>query len=213
MTNTITLWGAGTLRAHRVHWALHELNLDYRCEPIQSRSGETLTATYTALNPKQKIPFLQDGEFGLSESAAILNYLFASYGDAAEVYLPQTEQQRARSDEWCYFIMTELDAHSLYIIRRHGDLSAIYGETPVAVASAEQYFLKQMAAVAPRIEAADPYLFGDRLGVADILLTTCLDWALMCDFFIDAGCHTYRERTTARPAYAASLAANAVAGN
>ncbi len=188
MVNTITLWGAGTVRAQRVHWALRELALDYRHEAIQARSGETLTPAYTALNAKQKIPFLQDGELGLSESAAILHYLFARYGDAAQFHLPQNELERAASDEWCYFIMTELDAHALYLIRRHGDLAAIYGEAPLAVAAAGQYFQKQMAAVAPLIASADPYLFGERLGVADILLTSCLDWALRCELEIDAGC-------------------------
>jgi len=31
----ITIWGAVTPRALRVHWALEELGLDYKAEPIQ----------------------------------------------------------------------------------------------------------------------------------------------------------------------------------
>ena len=84
----ITVWGVVTGRAHRVHWALRELGLPYETKTIQSRTGETQTAEYTKLNPKQKIPYLQDGDFGLSESAAIVQYLFRKYGDRRNVYAP-----------------------------------------------------------------------------------------------------------------------------
>ncbi|MDP6345062.1 MAG: glutathione S-transferase family protein [Alphaproteobacteria bacterium] len=208
----ITLWGAVSLRALRVHWALHELALPYRCEPIQSRSGETLTEEYGRLNPKRKIPYLTDGDFGLSESAAIVGYLFRAYGAGRGVYLPADDRAQATSDEWCYFVMTEMDAHSLYLIRRHGHLPEVYGHAPAAVASAEEYFLKQLAAVTPRIAEADPYLFGDRLGAADILLTTCLDWAANYGIEVSAPALAYLERTKARPAYQAAVASNAVAG-
>ena len=64
------LWGCATSRTIRAHWALHELGLPYRCEPILARSGETLTPRYTAVNPRQKIPALQDGDLVVTESAA-----------------------------------------------------------------------------------------------------------------------------------------------
>lgn len=211
MTETkITVWGAVTPRALRVHWALGELGLDYTVQPIQSRTGETQTDAYTALNPKQKIPYLQDGDFGISESAAILEYLFRAYGADADVYVPADPQAQAKSDEWSYFVMTELDAHTLYIMRRHGDLAEIYGDSPIAIASAEQYFLKQMRAVTPRLATAAPFLFGDKIGVADILLTTVLGWADAYAVPLDEVSRSYMARTTSRPAYAAAMKRNAL---
>ncbi len=206
----ITVWGVVSLRALRVHWALAELGLDYRTEPIQSRTGETLTAHYTGLNPKQKIPFLVDGAIGISESAAIVQHLFRVYGPGTSVYLPATAAAEAVSDEWCYFAMTELDAHSLYLIRRHGYLPEIYGAAPEAVASAKEYFRKQMAAVGARVAGANPYLFGARIGAADILLTTCLDWAVGYEIPLDRSVLDYLGRTTSRPAYLAAVARNAL---
>jgi glutathione S-transferase len=44
------LWGAGTSRTIRAHWALHELALDFDCRPIRPRTGETKTAEFTALS-------------------------------------------------------------------------------------------------------------------------------------------------------------------
>ena len=51
-----------------------KLGLVYRHQPIEPRTGETQTASYTALNRKQKVPFLVDGEVRVqkvSPSAAI----------------------------------------------------------------------------------------------------------------------------------------------
>src|SRR5215213_7799900 len=113
------LWGCTTSRTIRAHWALHELGLDYRCEPILPRSGETQTARFTQVNPRQKIPVLQDGGLTVSESAAIINYLSATYGRAGNRLVPTDPHGRARYDEWCFFVIAELDATSLYVMRRH----------------------------------------------------------------------------------------------
>ncbi len=52
----ITVWGAVTPRALRVHWALEELGLEYDAKPIQTRTGEPQTDEYTRHNPQQKNP-------------------------------------------------------------------------------------------------------------------------------------------------------------
>ena len=77
--SALTLWGIGSPRSMRAHWALHELSLCYVTRPIRSRGGTTQTPAYTALNPRQKIPLLQDGDFTIGESAAIVAYLSAAY--------------------------------------------------------------------------------------------------------------------------------------
>ena len=79
-TPNLTLWGVGTSRTIRPHWAMHELGLAYETRPIGPRTGETKTAEYTKLNPRQKIPLLQDGDFRIGESAAIVAYLSSGRG-------------------------------------------------------------------------------------------------------------------------------------
>jgi glutathione S-transferase len=71
----LILWGVGTSRTIRAHWAMAELGLAYETRPIGARTGETQTAEYTQLNPRQKIPLLQDDDFCIGESAAIVAYL------------------------------------------------------------------------------------------------------------------------------------------
>lgn len=207
MEEKIILWGAVSVRALRAQWALHELNLSYEFKPIQSRTGETLTAEYTGHNPKQKIPCLQDGRFTLTESAAIVHYLFRAYGEGRGVFMPKTAQESAQLDEWSYFAMMELDA-TLYTIRLHKYLSEIYGESPVAVEAAKKYCLKQITSMDTKIAKADPYLFGDDISAADILLGTTLDFAERFEVAIPDRCRAYRDRALARPAFKAAKTRN-----
>ena len=150
MANRLILWGVSTSRTIRAHWALHELGLVFDLRPIRPRTGETQTAEFTALNARQKIPVLQDGDLILTESAAIVTYLSEAYGQAHNRLLPAEAGERARCLEWCFFVISELDAASLYIMRRHGDLRHIYGEAPLANEAAAVYFRQQMRSVETR---------------------------------------------------------------
>ena len=44
-----TLWGIGSARAFRVHWALHELSLDYETKPVRTRTPAMETPEFQAL--------------------------------------------------------------------------------------------------------------------------------------------------------------------
>ena len=202
------LWGAGTPRTMRAHWMLHELDLAYESRPIGSRTGETQTPEYIRLNPSQKIPVLQDGDFVLSESAAIVNYLAQSYGASRNLLLPANTRERARYDEWCYFAMMELDADTLYVIRRHEGLPELYGKAPNAVKAATDCFRKQAQAAAQRLASTGPFVLGERFSGADVLLTTCLAGAVRNRIELPDLLQKYMERCTARDAYRLAEAAN-----
>ena len=206
-TPPIEVWGISSSRAMRVHWLLREMGIDYTTRPIGSRTGETQTPEYLALNPRGKIPTLRHGELVLTESAAILFYLLERFPAPAGFFRPADAAERARQAEWCWFVMTELDAHSLYLIRRHEGLEHIYGAAPEAVASARAYFLRQLGAMAPRIAAAEPYLMG-AFGPADIVLATCLDWAALYGIDLPPEAQAYRARIAERPAYREAMRFN-----
>jgi glutathione S-transferase len=204
----VTVWGVGTSRTMRVHWMLLELGLEYECHPIQSRTGETHTDEFKRLNPRHKIPVLRHGSLVFTESAAIIHYLGETFPTSSEVYVPSDAVSRAQLNEWCYFIMSELDAGSLYVVRRHDGLKHIYGEAPIAVESAKSYFAHNLEAMTARIGSEGSYLFGEKLSAADILLMTCLDWAASCDISLPETVSSYQRRVALRPAYQAALKKN-----
>ena len=209
MAEKRVLWGVESARALRVHWALIELGLEYRSERIRSRSGETETPAYRRLNPRGKIPVLEDGALVLSESAAIVTYLAETYGNGR--LIPAGGAERAKYFEWVSFISMELDATTLYVLRRHEALAHVYGEAPTANTAARGYFDRMITAAAREIEDGRPYLLGTGFSGADIVMTTCLDWARSYDVPLPEPWRAYRERTAARPAHARAVAANEAA--
>lgn len=209
MAEKRVLWGVESARALRVHWALIELGLEYRTERIQSRSGETETPAYRRLNPRGKIPVFEDGALVLSESAAIVTYLAETYGKGR--LIPAQGAERAKYFEWISFISMEIDATTLYVLRRHEALAHLYGEAPTANAAARGYFDRMITAAARELEDGRPYLLGAGFSGADIVMTTCLDWALSYDVPLPEPWLDYRERTVARPAHARAVAANEAA--
>lgn len=206
------LWGVGTSRTIRPHWALHELGLDYEIRPIMPRTGETQTPEFTALSPRQKIPLLQDRGLVITESAAIVSYLSDAYGTPHNRLVPQDVRGRAKCLEWCFFVISELDATSLYVMRRHGDLRHIYGEAPQANEAAALYFQKQMRAVERALDDGRESIIGDRFSAADILLSTCITWAVRYGVPVGETVIRYNERITARSAYAQAIASNTPRG-
>lgn len=204
----LLLWGIGTSRTIRAHWALHELGLDYEVRPILPRSGETQTAEFTAVNPRQKIPALQDGDLVMTESAAIVTYLSDRYGTPSSALLPEGTIERARCLEWCFFLVSEIDATALYVLRRHVGLPHIYGEAPVAVEAAEGYFKRQFGHVDRTLADGRAFLTDDRFTAADILLSSCITWAINYGLPVSAIARAYNAQITARPAYRSALLRN-----
>jgi glutathione S-transferase len=206
----LILWGVGTSRTIRAHWAMRELGLAYETRAIGPRTGETKTPEYTALNPRQKIPLLQDDDFTIGESAAIVAYLSRTYATKENALIPAARREYAAWLEWCFFIVAELDSTSLYVMRRHraDALGHIYGVAPEVAAKAGEYFRGQLRHLEVALSDGRRFLMGDRFTSADILLTTCLEWAIAYGVGICDNAHPYLERIHARPAYLRAKAAN-----
>ena len=202
------LWGIKSARSIRGHWALIELGLEYETRAIRTRTPPMEGAEYRAVNPRGKIPTLIDGDIVITESPAIVMYLADRYSTDERRLIPTDPKARAFYFEWMSFISMELDATSLYVLRRHEALPEIYGEAPEANAAARAYFDRMITAAALRMEDGRPYLLGDTFYGPDILMMTILNWAKRyeCDYpdiFAD-----YQARIAERPQYLAAEAAN-----
>ena len=203
----IEIWGGATSRTVRAHWMAHELGLDYTPRLIGSRTGETQSDGFRKLNLKEKIPVLVDGDLVLTESAAIVTYLGDTYGpDTGLVPAPFTPA-RARYNEWLSFIQMELDAHTLYVMRKHRDLADLYGQAPAAIDEAIAGFHKQVRFAEQRLQDND-YLVGETFTGADILLTSCTTWATAYGVDLSELLKDYTSRNMKRPAYQSAAKLN-----
>jgi glutathione S-transferase len=97
-------------------------------------------------------------------------------------------------------------------MRRHGAhaLGHIYGVAPDVVAKAGEYFREQLRHVEVALSDHRPYLMGEHFTSADILLTSCLEWAIAYGVGIYDNAQPYLARIRERPGYQRGQAANKV---
>ena len=203
----IVFWGVGTSRTLRPIWVAEELGLPYQIKPIGPRTGETQTREYIGLNPKQKVPFCEDGDFKISESMAICRYLIDCYGDASTLKKPETPRAVAKEDEWLCYIYGELDETSLYVMRRHHGLPELYGEAPVAVEAARDYAIRHLQVIDAYLKTRT-YLVHETFGISDIFLITCLNWAESYGIQLLDELKKYRDRIIQREQYKSAMEKN-----
>jgi glutathione S-transferase len=86
--------GSTTCRPIMLLAAADKLALDYQL--VDLFTGENYQQAFTAINPNQAVPYLEDGDFRLGESSAILKYLADKHDSPA---YPKDLQRRARVNE------------------------------------------------------------------------------------------------------------------
>ena len=73
-----------------------ETDLKAEFKVVDLFTGEHLQPAYAALNPSCMVPMLEDGDFRLTESSAILKYLAEKSGSPA---YPADQRRRAKINE------------------------------------------------------------------------------------------------------------------
>jgi len=76
----------------------HEVGVPLELVTVELFKGESRTPAIRAKNPNGKLPILEDGDFVLWESAAMLAYIAAKAGRAD--LAPTTPRERAEVDRW-----------------------------------------------------------------------------------------------------------------
>ena len=104
-------------------------------------------------------------------------------------------------------MLMELDATSLYIVRRHADMAAIYGAAPNAVESAKAYFLRLLVGGLPHLDQQE-FVWGSTFSELDILLTSLLDWAVAVGIELPSLYADYQAGHHKRPGYLTAKKAN-----
>ena len=104
----IKLYGYPRSRSTRVVWMLEELGVDYEYIKIELLKGAGQAEDYLKVHADGKVPAIDDDGFVLTESAAIMTYLGDKYPASNLVPMPNSKQ-RAKYDEWCFFVLTELE--------------------------------------------------------------------------------------------------------
>ena len=88
--------GSGSPYAWRVWLALEHKGLPYELHMLSFDRGDLQQPGFVAMNPRGKVPVIQDGDYGLYESAAIVEYLEDAYAGAGAPLFPNGYGDRGR---------------------------------------------------------------------------------------------------------------------
>ena len=87
--------GSGSPYSWRVWLALEHKQLPYALRLMSFSAGDLKTAEFGKLNPRRKVPVLDDGGYVIYESAAIVDYLGDAYCNVGAPLFPDDVKLRA----------------------------------------------------------------------------------------------------------------------
>ncbi|KAJ57460.1 glutathione S-transferase [Actibacterium mucosum KCTC 23349] len=195
------VYGTILTRTFRVLWVLEEIGQPYELIAVRPQSPEI-----RAQNPSGKVPAMVADGVTLTDSVAIMTYLADKHG--ALTY-PAGSIERGRQDALTHQILDEMDA-VLWTASRHSFILPEDLRTPEVKDSLKWEFSRALQRMTDRL-GDGPYLMGETMTIADILLAHCLRWSAGARFPQDQqALLAYRDRMYARPA-AVKLLAQAAA--
>ena len=191
---SITLYGFTPTRSKRVKWTLQELDVAYEHVNDRSLIGSD---RLRQIHPQAKLPAITDDGRPLFESSAICNWLADSHPEKNLIARSGT-WERALHDQWCGFVMTELEAH-LWTIGRNTFVYPEDKRSGEAMAQARAEAIRTLAVLDAHLGAHD-YFVDDRFTVADIFCGFATNWAEGLGLADDApNIKAYNARLKARP--------------
>ncbi|HEU4610674.1 MAG TPA: glutathione S-transferase family protein [Kofleriaceae bacterium] len=159
------------------------LALDYQLVDIFT--GEQYQDAYTSINPCHMVPVLEDGDFRLTESSAILKYLADKIDSPA---YPKDLQARARVNERMDFVNTQVSREFTYGFV-YPQLLPIFKRKDEAVQAATLEWGRErsrgwLTVLDRHFIGRNRYLCGDAITIADYFAVAfiALGEAIRCDF-------------------------------
>ena len=190
---------ATSVNVQKVMWLADELGLDVERVDVGGKYGGDKTPEYFAKNPNGLIPTLEDGDYVLWESQAIVRYLVEAYGGAP--WLPDDVKVRGHAYQWMDW----------YIANLHPPMTVIYYQNIRATPETKDDALlaaniKKAAEIWSRLDAhlADrQFVTGETLNIGDIPVgCSAYRWHTLVPDGADLpNLRAYWDRLNVRPAY------------
>jgi len=188
----------GQVRDLRARWALEEAGIPYKTRLLEL--GDQDKPDYRVLQPFGQVPILQDGDFTLFESGAIVLYI----GERSETLLPKGPVARAHATQWLIAALNSIEPFIMNVALI--DLFYANEEWAKLRRPGAVDFAKRRLAGLSKSLGDKPYLDGDRFTAGDLMMTTVLRILKHTDIVTsDKRLAAYIDRCTARPAFNRAL--------
>jgi glutathione S-transferase len=201
----LKIWGRkNSSNVRKALWIAEELGLPYESVEAGGAFGLVDGAEYRAKNPNGRVPMIEDGDFVLWESNAIVRYLAARHAPDSALY-PADSQARAVADKWMdWTTSTFADPfrHVFWGVLRTPAEQQDWVQINGAIKTVQGLLVMVDEALANQ-----PYLSGDEFGMGDIPLGSFIYAWFEMPIERPAMHHlqAWYERLKARPAYQAAV--------
>ncbi|WDY57498.1 glutathione transferase [Pseudomonas sp. PSKL.D1] len=174
--------------------ALREKGIDFEMQPLNLDTLENQATDYARLSLTQRVPTLVHGNFALSESSAITEYLEDVFPQVP-VY-PQASQKRAKARQVQAWLRSDL----LPIRQERSTLVVFYGQKYGPLSAAGEAAKHKLVEAAQQLLADNQdYLFG-QWSIADVDLALMLNRLILNGDSLPAPLEAYARRQWQRPA-------------
>lgn len=180
--------------AMSVFVALHEKQLAFEMSPLDLSALEHRAAGFSQLSLTQRVPTLVHGDFALSESSAITEYIEESFAQGTPLY-PAEPRTRARARQLQAWLRSDLMP-----IRQERPTEVIfYGPAGVPLSATAHRAAKTLFQVAQALLAdGAENLFGE-WSIADVDLALMLNRLVMNGDAVPQRLASYADRQWQRP--------------
>ena len=153
----------------KVRVALLEVDVAFEYVAVDLGKGEQHTPEFLGRNPHGKIPVLEEDDFALPESDAILFYLAERYPESK--LMGSTVRERARALQWCHFASSTL--YSAYFDVYYHSSSGPQERRVPEMAEAGQKKFDRALGVMDKV-LADRSFLADEFSIGDIACASVL---------------------------------------
>ncbi|MBL8398333.1 MAG: glutathione transferase [Candidatus Accumulibacter sp.] len=174
--------------------ALHEKKLPFAVTTLDLSGDEQHRPGYAKISLTHRVPTLVDGDFSLSESSAITEYLHEAY--PGQALYPAETRARARARQVQGWLRSDL-----LPIRSERSTTVLFyarSATPLS-ADARRAAAKLFEAASALLAHGKPYLFGDEWCIADVDLALMLNRLVLNGDPVPADLASYATRQWQRP--------------
>lgn len=192
---------ASSINVRKVLWLCDELDIAYRREEWGEGVKSLHQAEFLALNPNAMIPVIQEGDFVMWESNAIIRYLANAWG--GEWLYPEDPRARAPVDQWIDWQASELNASWRYAFMSLVRHSPAHQDARLLAAACKGWS-HTMGILNQQLEKTGRYVAGKHFSLADIPVGLSVNrwYETPLDHPSLPAVRAYYERLTERKGYA-----------
>lgn len=172
-----------SMPSNKVRLCVSYLGLPHEYHHVDLTTGEQMKPEYLKINPKGRVPAIEDGGFTLSQSDAICKYLCALAGPSS--FYPEELHEQATVNQWIDYSSQHIQQGMSRLFFNRVIAPMLGEETDEAsIKFGEGMLARDLPHVENMLKEND-YILGEKITLADVAVIAALEPAEMAGFDLE----------------------------